>query len=136
MKPQLAERNNGSGIPGRGHVAHGGTASKCLLSINPFNTPALVPQRWIIVRSCYISPQAMVPTPLGPANILYCWVNGLWSHVYPHPRACPTLSSPFGGRGRPLLSSMGLTLCHTPLESERNPGGMGRGMCSGYLGYT
>ena len=44
VKPQRAEGSDGSGIPGRGHVAHGGTASKCLLSINPFSIPALAPQ--------------------------------------------------------------------------------------------
>lgn len=51
VKPQRAEGSNRSGVPGRGHVAHGGIVSKCLLSINPFSIPALVPQRWIITRS-------------------------------------------------------------------------------------
>ena len=75
-----AKRNNGTGVHCRGCVAHGGRASKCLLPINPISA-----ERWIISGElCYISPQTVVLIPLGPADTLCCWDNGLGGQVYPY----------------------------------------------------
>ena len=77
-------------------------------------------------------PASHGPNPIRPSTcaiLLGCWAL---EPCLPISTACPTLSSPIGSRVMPLLSSVGLTLCHTPLGDERSPGGMGRDMCLGY----
>ena len=74
-------------------------------------------------------PASHGPTPIRPSMhsvLLGCWAL---EPRLPISTACPTLSSPIRGRAMRLLSSVGLTLCHTPLGGERSPGGMGRDMC-------
>lgn len=90
---QRVKRNNKNGIHCRGHVVHEeialdkteqGETSKCLLPVNPISA-LVISQRLIISGElCYINPQTIFPNPLGPANILYYWDNGLLCHIYPY----------------------------------------------------
>lgn len=70
-------------------TGQGETSKKCFLPINPISAPVTFQRIFISGELCYISPPAIFPIQIGPANILYCLMMCFCAE-FPHiPPACP-----------------------------------------------
>lgn len=112
----------------------GKTSKKCLLPINPISAAVISQRLMISGEQCYISSRIAFPTPLGPANISYCWDDGLLCQVYPaHSHYSPF--SPVPSRSREVLPLFVVSVSiwisiPSPLEDKRNSNRIGEAACA------